>query len=116
MSDELTQQEIMLLNSVAKYAERVTAEYRGEIVVVDLEASEHDTAGHCTIRGDFGSQYTHGGYAPITRLTVPVEKLNNIVMRDENGKEIQASQPWTIGDKPIFGSAEWFDELPEVKF
>ena len=90
MSDQLTQQEIMLLNSVAKYTERVTAEYRGEIVVVDLEASEHDAAGHCTIRGDFGSQYTHGGYAPITRLTVPVEKLNNIVMCDENGITVQA--------------------------
>ena len=49
--------------------------------------------------------------------TDELQSLNEAMWLTENEpSHKRIGLAWKIGDKPIFGSAEWFDELPEVKF
>lgn len=42
------------------------------------------------VKGDFGNEWTHGGFAPKTKMVVAISRLNNVMAYLSNGQVIEA--------------------------
>lgn len=77
------------LQALAQDVNKFTANYKGkpvEVLPETVNTEKHTVA----IKGDFGSEWTHGGYAPKTKMIVAVKDLTNKLAYLSNGEVIQA--------------------------